>query len=167
MAMSSDRGDPTRQGGLRPLRLLLSAMDDEIARLYDERGVVGVRPRLTMPLIRLGRGGSLTILQLAEALDVTHSAMSQTVNALKRAGLVSTSPGADARTRVVALTGRAEALLPLLEAEWRATEAAWADLEAEIPYPLSRVVTDIEAALTRLPLRDRIAQHLDAADGRS
>jgi len=165
--MSSDRGDPTRQGGLRPLRLLLSAMDDEIARLYDERGVVGVRPRLTMPLIRLGRGGSLTILQLAEALDVTHSAMSQTVNALKRAGLVSTSPGADARTRVVALTGRAEALLPLLEAEWRATEAAWADLEAEIPYPLSRVVTDIEAALTRLPLRDRIAQHLDAADGRS
>jgi hypothetical protein len=60
----------------------------------------------------------------------------------------------------VALTERAQEVLPFLEAEWRATERAVADLEDEIPYPLSQVVRDIEAALARRSFRDRIAAHL-------
>lgn len=155
------RSDPTEHSRWRPLRQLLQAMDDDIARLYDERGVSGIRPRYAMPLIRLGRRGPMTIRDLAEALDVTHSATSQTVAALRREGFVRTRPGADARTREVALTARGRALLPFLEAEWRATERAVADLDAEIPYPLSQVVRDLEAALTRRPFRDRIAARLD------
>ncbi len=42
----------------------------------------------------------------------------------------------------------------------RATEAALAGLEAEIPYPLSRAVADIEAALARQSFHDRIAAKL-------
>ena len=49
-----------------------------------------------------------------------------------------------------------------LAAEWRATEAALADIENEIPYPVSRVVTDIEAALRRESFHDRIAEKLAA-----
>jgi len=37
-----------------------------------------------------------------------------------------------------------------------------ADLENEIPYPVSRVVTDIEAALRRKSFHDRIAGKLAA-----
>jgi DNA-binding MarR family transcriptional regulator len=152
--------DPSEQGQWRPLRQLLDAMDADIARLYTERGITGVRPRFVGPLIRLGRRGGMTIRQLTESLDVTHSAMSQTVAALRRAGLVTTAPGADARTREVVLTERARALLPFLEAEWRATEQVVAELDAEIPYALSQVVRDIEAALARRSFHDRIADKL-------
>jgi len=152
--------DPTEQSHWRPLRLLLNAMDDDIARLYDERGVKGVRPRFAMPLIRLGRAGAMTIQELAASTGVTHSAMSQTVAALRREGLVTSEPGPDARTRQVVPTERAREILPFLEAEWRATEEAVAELETEIPYAVTKAVQDIEAALARRSFHDRIVSHL-------
>lgn len=152
--------DPTEHNRWRPVRLLLDAMDADIARLYAERGMTGVRPRFVAPLIRLGRRGPMTIRQLADSLEVTHSAMSQTVAALQRDGLVTTAPGADARTREVELTDRGREVLPFLEAEWRATEAVVADLDAEVPYPLTQVVRDLEAALARRSFHDRIVDRL-------
>ena len=152
--------DPSEQSRWRPLFRLLNAMDADIARLYTERGITGVRPRFVAPLIRLGRRGGMTIRQLAESLEVTHSAMSQTVAALQRDGLVSTAAGADARTREVVLTERARELLPFLEAEWRATEQVVAELDAEIPYALSQVAQDLEAALARRSFHDRIADRI-------
>ncbi len=86
--------------------------------------------------------------------------MSQTVSALKRDGLVTTRPGRDARTRIVELTDAARELLPFLEAEWRATEEAMAELDAELPYSLAQTVRDMEQALRRRPFRDRIAERL-------
>jgi DNA-binding MarR family transcriptional regulator len=152
--------DPTEESRWRPLRVLLAAMDDDIGRLYADRGLAGIRPRFVMTLIRLGRQGPMTIQQLADALSVTHSGMSQTVSALRRDGLVSSAAGVDARTREVTLTEQARKVVPFLEAEWRATERAVAELEAEMPYALSQVVRDLEAALGRRSFRDRIAQQL-------
>jgi DNA-binding MarR family transcriptional regulator len=156
--------DPTEQSRWRPVRLLLAAMDRDIAVLYEERGLSDIRPRFAMPLIRLARRGPMTIRQLADTLDVTHSAMSQTVSALRREGLVRSVPGADARTREIALTKRAREIVPFLESEWRATEQSLAELEDEIPYPLSRVVDDVEAALARRSFHDRIVRHLAEGD---
>ncbi|MGH3471668.1 MAG: MarR family winged helix-turn-helix transcriptional regulator, partial [Nocardioidaceae bacterium] len=152
--------DSTELSHWRPLRTLLSAMDDDIATIYAERGIADIRPRFTLPLIKLGRHGPLTIRQLADATVVTHSAMSQTVTSLRRAGLVRTTPGSDARTRKVALTKRARAVVPFLEAEWRATEEAVAQLEDEIPYRLTQVVSDLEVALARRSFQARIEQIL-------
>ncbi|MGH9223684.1 MAG: MarR family winged helix-turn-helix transcriptional regulator [Acidimicrobiales bacterium] len=158
--------DPTEASPWRPLRVLLDAMDDDIAELYDERCIEGVRPRFAMPLIRLGRRGPMTIRALARSLDVTHSAMSQTVAALRRQGLVTSAAGADARTRDVTLTRKARGLVPFLELEWRASEQAVRELEFEIPYPLSQVARDLEAALARRSFHDRIVRHLpDEASG--
>jgi DNA-binding MarR family transcriptional regulator len=154
--------DPSEQNLWRPVFRLLDEMDADIARLYAERGITGVRPRFVAPLIRLGRRGGMTIRQLAESLEVTHSAMSQTVAALQRDGLVSTAAGADARTREVVLTDRAREILPFLEAEWRATEQVVAELDAEIPYALSQVVRDLQAALARRSFHDRIADRIDS-----
>ena len=81
---------------------------------------------------------------------------------MRAAGLVRTTAGADARTRKITLTAKARRIIGKLAAEWRATEAAVADLEHEIPYPVSRVVTDIEAALRRKSFHDRIAERLAA-----
>jgi len=153
--------DPTEQSRWRPLHRLLASLDDEIAELYAERRITGLRPRFTGPLIRLGRRGPMTIGELAAELRVTHSAMSQTVGALRREGLVRSRPGADARTRLVELTEKAREVVPFLEAEWRATERALAELEDEIPYALSQVVRDLQEALGRRRFRDRVAAHLE------
>jgi len=90
----------------------------------------------------------------------THSATSQKVAAMRAAGWVRTTAGSDARSKRVALTAKATRVIGRLAAEWRATEAAVAEIEAEIPYPLSRVVTDIEEALRRKSFHDRIAEKL-------
>lgn len=124
----------------------------------------GVRPRFSKALIKLAHLGPLSIKQLAQAVDVTHSAMSQTVTALRKEGLVDVRPGEDARTRTVQLTPEGRDVVPFLEAEWRATEAAVAELEAEVPYPLTAVVRDLGGALARRSFYDRILGHLPTGD---
>ena len=154
--------DPSEASRWRPLRLLLGEMDDDIARLYDEAGVAGLKPSYVMDLLRLNARGPMTISELAESVQRTHSGTSQKVAAMRAAGLVRTLPGRDARSKKVALTPKAKRIAARLAAEWRATEASLAELEAEIPYPLSRVVTDIQAALERKSFHDRIAEKLAA-----
>jgi DNA-binding MarR family transcriptional regulator len=156
--------DPTEQSRWRALRLLQDVMDADIARLYAEARIVGLKPSFVMELIRLHFRGPMTITELAESVQRTHSAISQKVAAMRAAGLVRTRPGPDARSKQVTLTPKAKGIVGRLVAEWRATEAALAELEAEIPYPLSRVVTDIEEALRRKSFHDRIAEKLAGDD---
>src|SRR5262249_32687511 len=133
--------DPTEHSVWRPLRLLLGAMDADIARIYAEARVDGVKPSFVMELIRLHVRGPMTITELPASVQRTHAAMSQKVSAMRAAGLVRPLPGDDARSKKVRLTAKAVRVVDRLAAEWRATEAAVAEIEAEIPYPLSRVVT--------------------------
>ena len=162
MSIDETSSDPSEQSIWRPLRRLQEAMDADIGRVYDQAGVGGVKPSQVMELLRLAARGPMTIADLAASVERTHSATSQKVAAMRNAGLVRTKPGPDARTRVVALTAKARRIIPRLAAEWRATEAAVVEIESEIPYPLSTVVTDIEAALTRQAFRERITRHLTA-----
>lgn len=156
--------DPTEKSRWRAFQLLLRGIDNDIGRIYEEREVAGITPRHVMPLVRLAHRGPMTITELASVLGVTHSAASQTVSVLSRAGYVRSKPGADARTRTIALTARGRALIPLLEAEWRATEAAIAEIETEMPYPLSRVAVDLGQILERLSFYERISAHLTDDD---
>jgi DNA-binding MarR family transcriptional regulator len=154
--------DPTEHSRWRPLRLLQEAMDADIARVYAEAEIDGLKPNWVMELLRLHGRGPMSIKELADSVERTHSAMSQKVAAMRAAGWVRTTPGTDARSKQVILTAKATRIVGLLAAEWRATEAAVAEIEAEIPYPLSQVVTDIEAALRRKSFRDRITEKLAA-----
>jgi len=158
--LASQPADPAEHSRWRPLRQLQEAMDADIGRLYAEAQVTGLKPSFVMELICLHLRGPMTITELAESVQRTHSGTSQKVAAMRAAGLVRTTPGADARTKKVTLTVKARRITGRLAAEWRATEAALADLEAEIPYPLSRAVTDIEEALRRKSFHDRIAEKL-------
>ncbi|MGW2522350.1 MarR family winged helix-turn-helix transcriptional regulator [Streptomyces sp. NPDC001617] len=152
--------DPTQQSLWRPLRLLQASLDAAIARIYSEQQIEGLKPSFVMELLRLHACGPMTIAELAESVQHSHSALSQKVAAMRTAGWVQTVVGEDARTRKVTLTDKARRVADRLAAEWRATEAAVADLEAEIPYPLSQVVTDIERALERKSFHDRITEKL-------
>ena len=130
--------DPTEQSRWRPVFRLLSGMDDEIARIYAENGIPDLKTNWVLEIIRLHVRGPMTIAELARSVERTHSAMSQKV----------------------ALTPKAERVAAKLAAEWRATEASVAEIEAEIPYPLTRAAGDIAAALTRKSFHDRIAEKL-------
>lgn len=152
--------DPTEESRWRPVFRVLDGMDDEIARVYAENGIPDLKPTWVMEIIRLHVRGPMTIAELARSLARTHSAMSQKVAAMRAAGWLETSPGPDARSKKVALTPKAERIAGQLAAEWRATEASVAEIEAEIPYPLTRVADDIAAALARKSFHDRIAEKL-------
>ena len=79
-----------------PLRLLLDAMAAEIARVYTDARVEGLKPSWVMELLTLDEHGPMTITQLAEAVERTHSAMSQKVAAMTAAGFVRTKSIASA-----------------------------------------------------------------------
>jgi DNA-binding MarR family transcriptional regulator len=144
----------------QPLHELLAAMDAQIEEVYREHGIEGVRPRFAYPLIRLAHTGPLTIRDLASSLGLSHSAISQTVAAMRREDLVTSEPGPDARTRQIDLTERGRALVPFLEAEWRATHATVAELDAEIPHAMTAVVEEVRRALGRRSMRQRILDRL-------
>lgn len=152
--------DPTEESRWRPVFRVLSGIDDEIARVYAENGIPDLKPTWAMEIIRLHVRGPMTIAELARSVERTHSAMSQKVAAMRAAGWLETSPGPDARSKKVTLTPKAERIAAKLAAEWRATEASITELEAEIPYPLTRVADDIAAALARQSFHDRIAGKL-------
>ena len=144
----------------RPLFSVLGDLDRGIATAYAELGIEGVRPRFSMALMFLDSAGPMTIRRLADECGVTHSAMSQSVTQMRTAGLVESAPGRDARSRLVNLTPSGRAVVPVLRAEWDATEAAIAELESELPYPPSQVAADLRQAVERRPFHERVLAHL-------
>jgi len=76
-------------------------MEAGIADVYDRLGVRDVPPRFSMALIFVDEG-DMTIRELAREVDVTHSAMSQTVSAMRAAG-----PNWSNRQPVTAVASRA------------------------------------------------------------
>ncbi|MEA5361691.1 MarR family transcriptional regulator [Amycolatopsis sp., V23-08] len=140
------------------LRHVLELLDGDVATFLADIGLDGYRPRYSPVVRALLAKGPLAIRDLAAEMRVTHSAASQTVAQMHRAGLVALEPGADARQRIVSLTEQARGLLPLVEAEWAATTEASEALEAELPYSLRAVLDAIVEALDRKPFRQRIGE---------
>ena len=86
--------DPTEQGGVwRPLRILLAAMDADIARIYADAQITGLTPSMVRELLRLHARGPMTITELAESVQRTHSATSQKVAAMRAAAWSGPPPG--------------------------------------------------------------------------
>lgn len=146
---------PARAFGTE-LRALLDRLDDDVAAALADLGLDDYRPRFS-PVVRVLAEGPASVRKLADATGVTHSAASQTVAAMARAGWVEQRTGSDARERVVGLTARAREALPRIRAEWEVTAAALAALEAELPYPLTALVADLREALDRRSFRERMA----------
>jgi DNA-binding MarR family transcriptional regulator len=148
--------DPVAVGTL--LRHVLELLDGDVAKIYEEQGHPEYRPRFSPVVRALLAQGPLSIRDLAAAVGVTHSAASQTAAQMARAGLVSHTPDPrDARRRLIELTPKAHDLLPRIEAEWNATTAAMAELDAQLPLPLGDLLAQVAEAVHRRPFRDRIA----------
>jgi DNA-binding MarR family transcriptional regulator len=146
------------------MREIFDRMDAGIAEVYAELGIVGVRPRFSMAIMFL-ENGPLSIRELAREVNVTHSAMSQTVTAMRGDGLIQSAPGADARNRMIELTEAGRALIEPLRREWYATEEVLAALDAEVPYALGMLIADLRGALDRRSFTERLRDQLQLGDG--
>lgn len=138
------------------LRSLIDHLDGEVEAAYAVAGLAW-RPRYTPVLRALRRSGPSAIKTIALEIGVSHSAASQTVSQMAREGLLVMTPGADARERIVVLTPETEAMIPALERQQAATNAAAAELDAELSTSLTEVLGEAIAALHRRRFGVRIA----------
>jgi DNA-binding MarR family transcriptional regulator len=143
------------------LRHLLEMLDGDVEAAYVAAGLAW-RPRYTPVLRGLLSLGPVSIKALALKIGISHSAVSQTVAQMAKDALVDLKPGADARERIVVLTPKAEAMIPALQRQWAAVNAAADDLDAELTAPLSDTLHDAIAALNRTPFRQRIMAEVQA-----
>lgn len=148
------------------LRHLLELLEGDVARVYAEGGLPDYRPRYTPVVRALEALGPATIKAIAAHAGISHSAVSQTLAQMRKAGLALTRIGSDAREREVAMSPALQAHLPRLHAHWRATNAAADALDAELTQALTSVVDEAITALERRPFRERIAKHLPRAGAR-
>jgi DNA-binding MarR family transcriptional regulator len=139
------------------LRHLIEHLDGAVEANYRAAGL-DYRPRYTPVVKALTALGPVSIRALSRQAGISHSAASQTVSQMTREGLVAPQPGRDGRERIVALTPRAEAMLPAITLQWRAVNAAADTLDAELAVPLSSLLVEAIAALERRSFGARIAQ---------
>ena len=139
------------------LRHLVDTLDGAVEQAYTRSGL-DYRPRFTPVVRALLDEGPASIRAISLRAGITHSAVSQTVSQMEKQGLVAFRPGDDARERIVSLTPAAEAMLPALERQWAATNAAARGLEEELSASLSTVLREALAALERRPFAERIEE---------
>jgi MarR family transcriptional regulator, organic hydroperoxide resistance regulator len=101
-------------------------------------------------------GAPARIDQIAQSAGITHSAASQTIGEMVRAGLLTSRPGKDARQRLVKLTAKARRCVPALQAQWEATRAAAEGLDAALGHQLFTVLERAIAALEQQSFASRI-----------
>ncbi|MCL1524141.1 MarR family winged helix-turn-helix transcriptional regulator [Xanthomonas nasturtii] len=148
------------------VRHLIELLEGDLEAVYANAGLAW-RPRYTPVLRVLMRLGPASIKVLAQEIGITHSAASQTVAQMTKQRLVALKPGADARERIVVLTTRTRKMIPALQRQWAATNAAAAQLDAELSVPLSAVLAEAIAALNQRPFAHRITAAATAADSSS
>lgn len=144
--------EPATLGTL--LRRLIEKLDGAVEQAYVEAGL-DYRPRYTPILRALVAEGPASINVLSRRTGFTHSATGQTAHQMARAGLISLSPGRDARERVAALTAHAEGILPQLQQVWTATEAAARTIDDELGLSLPDILERTLTLLDQLSFSER------------
>lgn len=142
------------------LRRLLEALDGDVQHIYEAAGL-SFRPRFH-PLVRVLLTCEPTTLRaLSRTTGVSHSAVSQTIAEMVRAGLVQVQPSQlDRREREVRLTREGRELVRRCEPVWAAVSAAVEELDGALPQPLSETLDAVLASLAVQPFQRRIAHHL-------
>jgi DNA-binding MarR family transcriptional regulator len=144
------------------LRRLSETFIQEVNQAYAQQGIAFDASWFPV-FYFLSQQDEVSIKDIADALNVSHSAMSQLVSALQKKGLVkSVVSAADARRKVITLTAKGKKLLEQIQPVWRALETAMADLAAsgKESAKILQALTQIEKALAQESLVNRITQAL-------
>jgi DNA-binding MarR family transcriptional regulator len=152
------KADELELGGL--LRALIASLDDGVQELYRNRGE-GFRPRY-YPVVRLLMvHDTLRVGELARRCGVSQPAMTQTLDAMRKDGIVQSIEGSDHRERLVSLTAQGRSQAMRLKEVWLATARAAARLESECEISITDVARAYLAALEGRPFIERIREELE------
>jgi DNA-binding MarR family transcriptional regulator len=130
----------------------------EVNKVYEQAGIAFDASWFPVFFI-LSKQQNIPLIDIAEQLEVSHSAVSQLVTNLKKRGLVRTAPCPDdGRRQLVMLSKKGEELLEQVQPVWEAITLAMQELTDENKQ--SRLVLDairqIESAVQETPLSARI-----------
>lgn len=139
------------------LRHLVELLDGAVEARYVA-AKLDYRPRYTPVVRALLELESASIRVIAQHAGLTHSAASQTVALMTKAGLTRSHVGEDGRERVISLSPRTLAMVPELQRMWDSTNAAARELDSELTMPLSSLVQEAIRALEQRPFGERIEQ---------
>jgi MarR family transcriptional regulator, organic hydroperoxide resistance regulator len=141
------------------LRRLSERIDREAGRIYKEMGVV-FEQRWLGVLDLLSLHGALTVGELADALGVSHVAVSQVRGALAARGLIDFKPhSTDGRKRALYLTPQGKALVARLRPLWTMLDEVAVELNLEAGNVL-QALDRLERALDHESLTDRTARRI-------
>lgn len=130
----------------------------EVNKVYEQAGIAFDASWFPVFYI-LSRQQNIPLIDIAEQLEVSHSAISQLVTNLKKKGLVHTAPCPDdGRRQLVMLSKEGEALLQQVQPVWEAITAAMETLTEENKQTrqLLDAIWQVESAVQEMPLSDRI-----------
>jgi DNA-binding MarR family transcriptional regulator len=139
------------------LRRLSESIDEDAGRIYAELGIT-FQQRWVGILEELAKRGPRSVGELAEALGIRHSSVSQTRRSLEEAGLVESvaDPG-DARSRRLSLSVAGRQLVCKLEPVWELLNATSIALDEEAGHVIA-ALDRLDAALGRRSLYERVRQ---------
>ena len=144
------------------LRILIAKLDGDVQLLYDAVGA-SFRPRFFPIVQHLIAGEPCTVTTLAQVIQVSQPAATQTIAEMVKLGLIDVAAGTDARERLVSLTPAGRELAEQLRPLWGAVAEAASDLDRELPYPLSKTLAAALDALGRDPFADRVRRKINDA----
>ncbi len=144
------------------LRRLSESFLADVNRIYKFHGIPF--DASWFPIFYLLSGEeSLSIRDLSEALETSHSAASQLVSKLQEKGLLKTvADKSDARRKKVAFTAKGQKLLKQVKPIWKAVQAAMDELLQESPEnrQFMAAIWSTEQSLAQQSVFNRIEKHL-------
>ncbi len=142
------------------LKRLSEALMAEADLLYQDLGV-DFRPRWFPVFYTLSRHSPMTITQLAQALGLTHPAVSQVASQLYAAGLIQDRRDQDDdRRRLLSLSPAGRRTLLRLEPVWIEIRAAAREVLSDADADLLREVERLETVIARRSVVDRVRERL-------
>lgn len=130
----------------------------EVNKVYEQSGIAFDASWFPVFYI-LSRQQNIPLIDIAEQLEVSHSAVSQLITGLKKKGLVKTAPCPDdGRRQLVMLSKKGEELLQQVQPVWVAITEAMKGLTEEHKQSrlLLEAVSQVESAVQETPLSMRI-----------
>jgi DNA-binding MarR family transcriptional regulator len=143
------------------LRRLSESIDEDAGRIYAELGI-DFQQRWVGILEQLAQVGPQSVGELAAALGIRHSSVSQTRHSLEDAGLVSaTLDPQDGRSRKLRLSAAGKRLVRRLEPLWEILNSTSVELDEEAGQVIA-ALDRLDRALDRRSLYERVRYRLAA-----
>lgn len=134
----------------------------EVNKVYEQAGIPFDASWFPVFYL-LSKQQPVPMIDIADQLEISHSAVSQMVTNLKKKGLLKTTPcKEDGRRQLVAFSKKGEELLQQIQPVWEAITTAMETLvtENKQSQQILTAIAQIEQSVQQKPLSERIRQQL-------